>query len=70
MEKIKVTDLRKGFSIFGNRGNVFSNECHIQLDGEPRTLCGTPMLSSNWARIDDVKQCGCEECIEIYNELP
>ena len=64
---IKTEDLQPSYHIFGNKGNVWSDECHIHnapLSG--RTMCGTPMLSSNWARIEGMKTIGCQKCIEAY----
>jgi hypothetical protein len=67
---MKTKDLNKGYSIFGNKGAVWSNQCHIAQNGSfsGRTLCGVPMLSSNWARIEDIQEIGCKECLAIYNE--
>lgn len=65
---MKTQDLKAGFSIFGNKGAVWSNECHIQESGiTVTTLCGVPMLSTNWARIERVDEIGCPKCIEAYN---
>jgi hypothetical protein len=67
---IKVTDLKPGFHLFGNKGTVWEDKCHIAKDGfDPNTLCGTPMLSTNWAKYNKVEHIGCEECIKIYKEL-
>ena len=63
---MRTQDLKTGFSIFGNKGAVWSNECHIQGGGST-TLCGTPMLSTNWARIEEVEHIGCPKCLEVYN---
>jgi hypothetical protein len=68
MTSIKKTELKSGYSIFGNRGNVWSNECHIAKGSQPATMCGVPMLSSNWARIEDVQEIGCLQCIALYNK--
>lgn len=65
--KIQKYTLQENHYIFGNKGNVWSDECHIaKSDLSGRTLCGTPMLSSNWARIENVQEIGCQECIELY----
>jgi hypothetical protein len=65
--RVNVSDLKTGYSIFGNKGNVWNDECHIsKSDFSGRTLCGVPMLSSNWARIEEVKSIGCPECIKRY----
>ena len=60
-------NLKLKYSIFGNKGNVWADECHIaHADLSGRTLCDTPMLSSNWARIENVNTVGCQKCIEVY----
>jgi hypothetical protein len=33
-------------------------------------LCGTPALSNNWARIEEVKTIGCPKCLVRYNNQP
>lgn len=66
---MKVQDLKQGFYQFGNKGNVWSNQTHIASGGRSGTLCGTPMLSSNWASIEEHPEIGCKECLAIYNEL-
>lgn len=65
---IDVTALREGFYIFGNKGNVWNNTCHI-YQAHIGNLCGTPALSSNWARIWETPQVGCPECIKHYHTL-
>ena len=66
---MNTSDLQKNYHIFGNKGNVWANECHIAESGfSSTTLCGVPMLSNNWARIEEVKTIGCKECLKIYNE--
>jgi hypothetical protein len=63
-----VKELKSGYHIFGNKGNVWSNQCHIAKSGfDGRTLCDVPMLSNNWARIEEVKTIGCPECLSKYN---
>jgi len=65
--RVNVADLKPGYSIFGNKGNVWNNTAHIsKSDFSGRTLCGVPMLSSNWARIEEVKTIGCQRCLELY----
>ena len=67
--RINVSDLKTGYYIFGNKGNVWSNECHIgKSDFSGRTLCGVPMLSSNWGRIEQVDTIGCSKCLEHYQQ--
>lgn len=68
-QQVNVNDLKTGYSIFGNKGNVWNDECHIsKSDFSGRTLCGVPMLSSNWARIEEVKLIGCPECNKLYKQ--
>jgi hypothetical protein len=60
--------LNSGYYLFGGKGDVWSNTAHIAKsgDGTYRTLCGRPMLSSNWVRIMEVKHAGCPHCIIAY----
>jgi len=63
--RVNVADLKTGYSVFGNKGNVWENTAHIYKHGEGN-LCGTPALSSNWASIEGVKTIGCPRCLERY----
>ena len=63
--RVNVSDLKTGYSIFGNKGNVWGDTAHIYKSGEGN-LCGTPALSNNWARIEEVKTIGCPECLKRY----
>jgi hypothetical protein len=63
--RVNVGDLKTGYSMFGNKGNVWNDTAHIYKHGEGN-LCGTPALSSNWARIEDVQTIGCPECLKRY----
>lgn len=67
---METIELKQSYFIFGNKGNVWSNECHIFKSGDftGRTLCGVPMLSTNWAKIGEVTHIGCDKCKQIYNE--
>jgi len=65
--KVNVADLKPGYSVFGNKGNVWGDTAHIYKSGEGN-LCGTPALSNNWARIEGVKTIGCPECLKRYNK--
>jgi hypothetical protein len=67
--RINVADLKPGHSVFGNKGNVWEDTAHIYKSGEG-TLCGTPALSNNWARIERVKTIGCPRCLAKYNNQP
>ena len=62
---MKVSELKPQYSIFGNKGNVWSNTAHIYKSGEGN-LCGTPALSTNWAKIEEVEEIGCVECEKKY----
>lgn len=64
---MNIKDLKQGYSIFGNKGNVWNNTAHIYKNGAGN-LCNTPALSSNWARIENVEHIGCPECLEIYKK--
>ena len=67
LNRVKVADLKPGHRVFGNKGNVWNDTAHIYKSGEG-TLCGTPALSTNWARIERVKTIGCPECLKRYNQ--
>jgi hypothetical protein len=69
MENLKVSELKDGYYQFGNKGAVWSNETHIAKSGQSGTLCGTPMLSSNWARIYNHTEIGCQKCLITYSDL-
>jgi hypothetical protein len=64
---MKVKDLKDGYYMFGNKGTVWGNSAHIAGSGNT-TLCGTPMLSTNWARIEELPEANCVECNRIYKE--
>ena len=64
--RVNVSDLKPGHMIFGNKGNVWGDTAHIYKSGEGN-LCGTPALSTNWARIEEVKTIGCPRCLELYS---
>lgn len=69
MENLKVSELKDGYYQFGNKGAVWSNETHIAKSGQSGTLCGTPMLSSNWARIYEHTEIGCQKCLTTYSDF-
>jgi hypothetical protein len=67
---MKVSELKEGYHMFGNKGNVWNNTAHIAKSGfNSSTLCETPMLSRNWAKIEELQEIGCPECLEIYKKL-
>jgi hypothetical protein len=65
---MNVSELNVGYYQFGNKGNVWTNTTHIAKSGDYVTLCETPMLSTNWARIEKVEHIGCTECLELYKK--
>lgn len=67
-QTIKVSELKETFYMFGGRGDVFSKTAHIARSGKHSTMCGKPMLSTNWCRIEEVQEIGCEECLKMYRE--
>lgn len=66
-EKISVLDLKSGYIVFGNKGDVWNNNSHIFKGGEG-VLCGIPALSTNWSMYEGVTEIGCQKCIEKYNQ--
>lgn len=66
MDKINIKNLGPEYSIFGNRGNVWSDTAHAYKSGVGN-LCGTPALSSNHARYEGIEEVGCVECLKILN---
>jgi hypothetical protein len=66
LTRVNVADLKPGHMIFGNKGNVWNDTAHIYKSGEGN-MCGTPALSTNWARIEEVKTIGCPRCLELYS---
>ena len=64
---MKTNKLQQGYYMFGNKGTVWENKAHIAHTGS-ETLCGTPMLSSNWARIEELEEVNCEKCLAVYGK--
>jgi hypothetical protein len=64
-EKIPITELKEGYYIYGNKGNVWNDNAHIYKSGHG-TLCNVAALSTNWAKYDELTHVGCEKCIEKY----
>lgn len=62
------SQLKKGYSIYGNKGNVWNNNAHIYQSGVGN-LCGTPALATNWAGIEGIENALCKDCIKEYNNL-
>jgi hypothetical protein len=67
MEKVNIKTLGSEYSIFGNKGNVWSNTAHAYKSGTGN-LCGTPALSSNHARLNGIEEVGCVECLKKLSE--
>ena len=63
---MKVSELKPNFSVFGNKGNVWTNTAHIYQSGKGN-LCGTAALSFNHAQ--DAEVIGCKSCLEKYNQI-
>ena len=68
---MKASNLKNPFYHYGNKGAVWSNETHIAESGSFSgvTLCGTPMLASNWARIEEHPTIGCTDCLTKWLEV-
>lgn len=64
---MNTKNLKPGYYIFGNKGNVWNNTAHIYKSGKGN-LCNTPALSSNWAAIEGLEHIGCPECLEVYKK--
>jgi hypothetical protein len=45
-EKIPITELKEGYYIYGNKGNVWNDNAHIYKSGHG-TLCNVAALSTN-----------------------
>jgi hypothetical protein len=67
MEKVNIKTLGNEYSIFGNKGNVWSDTAHAYKSGHGN-LCGTPALSTNHARLSGVDMVGCPECLKKLEE--
>ena len=67
MKKVSIKELGNEFSIFGNKGNVWSDTAHAYRTGLGN-LCGTPALSSNHARYAGVEEVGCPECLKALGK--
>jgi len=63
--RVNVSDLKPGYSVYGNNGNVWSDTAHIYKSGTGN-LCGTPALATNWARIAGMETIGCPRCLAKY----
>jgi hypothetical protein len=68
MKNVNIKDLGNEYSIFGNKGNVWSNTAHAYKSGTGN-LCGTPALSSNHARYEGIEEVGCPDCLIELKKL-
>ncbi len=63
----KETAEKHGYYLFGGKGDVWSNTAHLSHGGMPTTLCGRPMLSTNWVRINEVQEVWCTDCARLFD---
>ena len=63
----KETAEKNGYYLFGGKGDVWSDTAHLSHGGMATTLCGRPMLSTNWVRINEVQEVGCAECSRLFD---
>ena len=63
----KATAEKHGYYLFGGKGDVWSNTAHLSHGGMASTLCGRPMLSTNWVRINEINEVGCDECSRLFD---
>lgn len=64
---MKQTFLDSCHMLYGNKGAVWTDQVHICETGfSSSTLCGVPMLSTNWAAQAGIKKPGCLKCRTIY----
>lgn len=77
MRSIKVSDLKPGYSMFGNTAACWNDEVHIVSPRSSMSLCGLPrnsvvkgklILSNNWAKIKGFTLIKCPECVAIYKK--
>jgi len=67
MKKVSIKELGPNYSIFGNKGNVWSGTAHAYKSGVGN-ICGTPALSTNHARNEGIEEVGCVECLKVLEE--
>jgi len=58
---------KNGYCLFGGKGDVWSKTAHLSHGGMPTTLCGRPMLSTNWVGINEVQEVRCSECSRLFD---
>ena len=64
---MKKESLQSNQIIYGNKGNVWANTCHIYQSGIGN-LCGTPALATNWAKVEMVEEIGCPKCLLAFEK--
>ena len=62
------SELKPGYYMYGNKGACWSDKIHIAKNNSSTTLCGQPMLASNWARILKKETIGCANCMTTYKQ--
>ena len=67
MATVNIKTLGPEYSIFGNKGNVWSNTAHAYKAGIGN-ICGTPALSTNHAHYNGIEEVGCQECLSKLNQ--
>jgi hypothetical protein len=67
MEKVNIKELGSGYMVFGNLGNVWSGTAHAYKSGVGN-ICGTPALSSDHAKYNNIEEVGCPECLAKLTE--
>ena len=63
----KETAEKNRYYLFGGKGDVWSNTAHLSHGGMATTLCGRPMLSTNWVRINEVNEVVCDVCSRLFD---
>ena len=64
---MNIKELKSNFSIYGNKGDVWSNTAHI-YKSTVGVLCGKPALATNHVRLNEIEEIGCQVCRITYFE--
>lgn len=64
--KLEQVELHSDYYMYGNKGSCWTDTIHVAKSGQSTTLCGSPMLATNWARIWEHTTIGCPDCIAKY----
>jgi hypothetical protein len=59
--RLKVSDLKPGYSVFGNKGNVWSDTAHIYESGNGNLDAGRKLIDDELAKVYNI--------IDIMNKL-